>query len=197
MVNPYLEKKISSIISWSLVALFAGIAAYCIWYYYDQVTTAYDESIVYFNSNLRSLSATHSTTSTATVNWLKYTNNTYGFSIKYPQDYTLDERISSADQASGGPLLTVSFINKIDNRKVINIKIYKVIGQAVLRVPPGVDLPELKGADIVIGDQKGKKYSDLVYATTNGLNYFDFIGSNISINDNTLSRMISTFEFTK
>lgn len=41
-------KHLSPWIAWAVVALFAGIAGFCIWYYFFAVGTAYDNSVFDF-----------------------------------------------------------------------------------------------------------------------------------------------------
>lgn len=78
------KKHLSPWIAWSLVALFAGLAAFVTWYYYDQVSTVYDNATS-FGVNVSKKAATTTPAATsATADWKTYTNDTYGFSFKYP-----------------------------------------------------------------------------------------------------------------
>lgn len=60
------QKHLSPYIAWSLVALFAGALAFVTWYYYDQVSTAYDNSVTFFGVNVHKKTTTTTTPSTTT-----------------------------------------------------------------------------------------------------------------------------------
>lgn len=74
------NRNLSPWIAWSLVALFAGIAAFVTWYYYDQAATAWDDSATFFGLNV------HKNT---TASWKTYTDDKYSYSFKYPTTYNL------------------------------------------------------------------------------------------------------------
>lgn len=58
-------KHASPWIAWSLVMLFAGIAGFSIWYYYDQVSTVYDTTYpTFFGAKVHKTSTPSTTTTT-------------------------------------------------------------------------------------------------------------------------------------
>lgn len=82
-MNQKSKEHISPWIAWALVALMTGIAGFCLWYYYDQITSTYD-NIIATGSIRRNIPTT------ATADWKTYENDTYGFSIKYPDPWKID-----------------------------------------------------------------------------------------------------------
>lgn len=107
-------KHLSPWIAWSLVVLFFGIALFSTWYYYDQASTAYDNSVTFFGLNV-SKNKTTSTTSTSTsisnstiANWQKYTSPSYGYSIDFPKTWTwngTDPKVVTLDTPENAALI--------------------------------------------------------------------------------------------
>jgi hypothetical protein len=81
-MNQKSKKHISPWIAWAVVALMAGIAGFCIWYYFDQVTTAYENSFI--TSSKKSPTKKTTTTATDTADWKTYENKKVGFEFQYP-----------------------------------------------------------------------------------------------------------------
>lgn len=100
------KKHVSHAIAWSLIALFAGSLAFGIWTYYSQISDIYDNS---FNISISHKKTTtteittmaKTTTNSATADWKIYTNDTYGFSFKYPEDWTSTKSEGTTESSTG------------------------------------------------------------------------------------------------
>ncbi len=93
-MDPNQPKHLSPWIAWSLVVLFAGISLFTTWYYYDQASSAFDDSVTFFGINVgknKTINTSTTASTSETADWKTYTNSAYGFSFKYPKDWTASE----------------------------------------------------------------------------------------------------------
>lgn len=95
-MQPEPKKHVSHAIAWSLIALLAGSLAFGIWAYFNQISDIYDNSLTISISHKKTTSTKPTTTTAtattdATADWKTYTNDNYGFSFKYPEDWTKNE----------------------------------------------------------------------------------------------------------
>lgn len=116
-------KHLSPWIAWSIVILAFGIGLFCVWYYYFQVGVAWDNSVTNF-LNIKHKTATPATTPTttstsATADWKTYTNSTYGFSFKYPKDWTVKE----SSDSDGSPWIIANSNSAVKGDGEFEIKI--------------------------------------------------------------------------
>ena len=90
-MEPTPKPHVSSMIAWSLIALFAGSLAFGIWMYSNQIDTIYAGSATISVTHKKTAATKPTTTTTTTAEWLTYTNTTYGYSIQYPKELSYVE----------------------------------------------------------------------------------------------------------
>lgn len=79
------KKHLSPYISWSFVALAAGICLFTLWYYDTQVSTAYENAVPSFIGVRLKPKATNSAHAKAQ---LTYNNPIYNFTLTFPSTWT-------------------------------------------------------------------------------------------------------------
>lgn len=95
------KKHVSHVIAWSLIALFAGSLAFGIWMYSNQIDTIYAGSVNLSVTHKKTAATTGTTTATTgattgttttdnTADWKTYTDTTYGYSVKYPSNWVVN-----------------------------------------------------------------------------------------------------------
>lgn len=117
-MQPEPKKHVSHTIAWSLIALLAGSLAFGIWMYFSQISDIYDSTVAGSISHKKTTTTkptttTKTTTTDATADWKTYTNDTYGFSFKYPKDWTADKGVNAQNE-----LLSVGLILTTDKDKL-------------------------------------------------------------------------------
>lgn len=98
-MQPEPKKHVSHWIAWSFIALAVGLVAYGTWVYFDQIATIYDNTVivrVHKKTTTTKPTAT-ATTTDATADWQTYANATYGFSFKYPKDWSVTNKTGGKD----------------------------------------------------------------------------------------------------
>lgn len=96
-MQPEPKKHVSHAIAWSLIALLAGSLAFGIWAYFNQISDIYDNSFT-ISVTHKKTAATKPTTATtgttiatdATADWKTYADTTYGYSVKYPSNWVVN-----------------------------------------------------------------------------------------------------------
>jgi len=111
-MQPEPKKHVSHAIAWSIIILLSGSLAIGIWVYVNQISSIYDDTVIY--SIPHNKTSSKPTTATGPiVDWETYTNDTYGFSFEYPSEWatTKAESTKSGDGDTQDILFKVIFSN--------------------------------------------------------------------------------------
>ena len=132
--------------------------------------------------------STTSTQSTETADWQTYTNNQYGFEMKYPAEWGNPKELADHELMFGDSFGVISQVYYGNNHQVLTID----------------DLAATKNSgynkgDIIIDDIKGFEISSsqigtVIYVPTSGQNIFT-IEYDSPIHDQLLDEVLSTFKF--
>jgi len=215
-------KHLSPWIAWSLVILFAGIAIFVTWYYYNQASGDLDSSVTFFGLNVHKKSTTPAeTTSTNlsgnTASWKTYTNTKYSYTIKYPKNFYLNDWLwdkANNKKSNEGEFV---FIDKkplaqdaymVDSD--LNQPYFEILAtNSAATLPPTIDSESDTLSEITVAGQKAYKtvskkpsafsgdYITNIQFNHKG-NYFDISWKNSDskgTHDSEIDDIISSFQF--
>lgn len=213
------KKYISSWIAWSIIALAVGITGFASWYQWNQIDTI--TSSMSISVVKKSATTAKTATDVANTDWKTYTNDTYGFSFKYPKDWVVSEIPASATSNPGVALASPATVSNRSQWEApqndINITYAATVATDVVNVLNKlgattiddyvtknneltkigtVNLGEVKGIDTIANGMAA--YYNIYVVKNNHLYnvFFNTVPSKDKLTD-TDNQILSTFQFTK
>ena len=178
---PSMAPKQPAIAPWLLIVFIIVLLAgggYLGWYFYSKSKTTVPMIATQTNE---------------TANWKTYENKDYGFSIKYPSDYTI-LGLNGAQEIGDAFSYNIIFSSK-DGQFTVNIT---EIGGSIVK-PIGIN--STTTSDITVAGQSGKKFDDLAYVVDGAkYRYAIMYTGDASVvptqeQKNILKQMVSNFQF--
>ncbi|OGD57129.1 hypothetical protein A2V71_01695 [Candidatus Berkelbacteria bacterium RBG_13_40_8] len=142
---------------------------------------------------------TTTTTTDKTAGWKTYTNDTLGFSFKYPTTYTTKDSDKSLTGDAAGKEVFVGETSNLTEAKSVHVIVYPQASTYTLVAPDGMDITSI--SDTTVGGKTAKKYiggdSNVYVVIANNRRYEIVVPTGLIKADlDNFTTMLSTFKFT-
>lgn len=133
------------------------------------------------------------------ADWKTYTNETYGFSFKYPNDYQYEESINAAPEGPQAEFTLTIGKDSTTLRSAIHVRVYVESTTSNLNEPNGME--SSSSIDTTVDGKTAKKYvagDSTEYVVVNNNRRFEigFMEASSEMQNN-FSILLPTFQFTE